>query len=86
MFVWFWRLRDRVARGWNRLRESTSGDLFVVENKGRYRTANPYYYAVRLRPEGEPDLSSTYLFTENELKSAGDRAVRNPEDVPESIR
>lgn len=47
-----------------------------VENKGRYKTAQGYYWHIR---DGDMD----YLFTESALKEAQNRAVKNPEDIPE---
>ena len=47
-----------------------------VENKGRYKTAQPYYW--HLHNDG-----LDYLFTESQLKEAEKRADRNPEDIPE---
>jgi len=46
-----------------------------VENKGRYKTAQPYYWHVH-------DDGTDYLFTESQLKEAEVRAGKNPEDIP----
>lgn len=45
-----------------------------IENKSRYRTANPYYYKV-------VDGDDSYLFTLKDIESARKRAKKNPEDV-----
>ena len=49
--------------------------LRQVENKNRYRTAQPYYY--HLHEEGD---KVDYLFTINQLDNAEERARANPED------
>jgi hypothetical protein len=46
----------------------------LVENKNRYRTASPYYYAV-IDIDG-----ARFLFTEKDLDVARTRAASNPED------
>lgn len=69
---------------WRKFRpDSPTGDLVQVANKGKYKTANPFYFAARLRAfNGDPDSAETYLFTESELGKALDRAWKNPEDLP----
>ncbi len=62
--------------------EVSTGDVFAVENQGRHRAANPYYFAMRGRHGGDPKNTTCYLFTDNELSSAHMRALKNPEDVP----
>ncbi len=64
------------------LRDTTTGDVFAVENQGRHRAANPYYFAMRGRHEGNSYNTTCYLFTDNELRTASMRALKNPEDVP----
>ncbi len=63
-------------------RESSTGDSFMVENRGQHRLANPVYHAARLRSEGDPLTANCYLFTGHELEQARRRALRNTEDVP----
>ena len=46
-----------------------------VENKGRYKTAQGYYWHIK---SGDKD----YLFTESALEEAENRAKKNPEDIP----
>ena len=48
-----------------------------VENKGRYKTAQPFYWYTR-----DQD-GIDYLFTESALLEAEKRAEKNPEDIPE---
>lgn len=76
----FRKLINRLGRLFDRERET--GDSFLVENTGRYRSANPVYWSVRLRQSGDSDMTFDYLFTSNEWKQAHDRALKNPEDVP----
>jgi len=47
-----------------------------VENKGRYKTAQGYYWHIR-------DREIDYLFTDSALQEAEKRAGKNPEDIPE---
>jgi hypothetical protein len=47
-----------------------------VENKGRYKTAQGYYWHIR-------DREVDYLFTDSALQEAEKRAGKNPEDIPE---
>lgn len=49
--------------------------LYKVENKDRYKTANPYYWLVKT-----PYRS--YLFTDSDIEKAADRANNNLEDLP----
>lgn len=46
-----------------------------VENKNPYVTSREYYWHVQ-------DNNIDYLFTESQLKTAMDRALNNPEDLP----
>jgi hypothetical protein len=46
-----------------------------VENKGRYKTAQGYYWHIR-------DKEIDYLFTDSALQEAEKRAGKNPEDIP----
>jgi|19_taG_2_1085344.scaffolds.fasta_scaffold11147_3 hypothetical protein len=55
--------------------------LRKVENKNRYRTAQPYYYHLHeFDDHGSP---VDYLFTINQLDNAEERARANPEDIVE---
>ena len=65
-----------------RLLDTETGDVLAVTNQGRHRAANPFYFAARLRADGDSDGTDCYLFTSNELESARVRAVKNPEDLP----
>ena len=65
-----------------RMFDEETGDMVPVENQGRYRSANPWYYAVRLRTHGWTDYRECFLFTEHELDSARIRARKNQEDLP----
>tara|TARA_B100002019_G_C21104743_1_gene515345 strand:+ start:488 stop:760 length:273 start_codon:yes stop_codon:yes gene_type:complete len=47
-----------------------------VENKGRYKTAQPFYW--HIKDQNDVD----YLFTDSALKEAEKRAEKNPEDIP----
>lgn len=50
--------------------------MFVkVQNKNPYVTSREYYWYVK-------DNDVHYLFTESQLKTAIDRAISNPEDIP----
>ncbi|MHA2404015.1 MAG: hypothetical protein ACXADH_13550 [Candidatus Kariarchaeaceae archaeon] len=49
-----------------------------VENKGRYKTAQGYYWHIR-------DRDIDYLFTDSALHEAEKRARKNQEDVPDDI-
>ena len=46
-----------------------------VKNKGRYKTAQGYYWHIR-------DKEVDYLFTDSSLQEAEKRADKNPEDIP----
>ena len=46
-----------------------------VENKGRYKTAQGYYWYIKSE-------NKDYLFTESALEEAEKRAQKNPEDIP----
>jgi len=65
-----------------RLLDTETGDVLAVTNQGRHRAANPFYFAARLRAEGDRSGTDCYLFTGNELESARVRALRNQEDLP----
>lgn len=65
-----------------RLFYTETGDVMLVDNTGRYRSANPTYFAARLRVMGEDANTSCYLFTLNEMRQGRQRAERNPEDLP----
>lgn len=81
LFSWFqnaWQGAKQVFSG----KDSPTGDLFRVENKGKYKTANRFYFAARLRDEGDPDSAANFLFTESDLDKAQDRAWKNAEDLP----
>lgn len=50
--------------------------MFVrVENKNPYITSREYYWYTKSE-------NVDYLFTESQLKTAADRALNNPEDIP----
>jgi hypothetical protein len=55
--------------------------LRKVENKNRYRTAQPYYY--HLHDSDGQGNTINYLFTISQLDNAEERAEANPEDVVE---
>ncbi len=74
----FRNLVNRVRR----LFDTETGDVLAVTNQGRHRAANPFYFAARLRAEGDGSAADCYLFTGNELETARVRAVKNPEDLP----
>lgn len=82
MLEWLRNLQNGVSRRLSRLRRSEVGDLLQVPNRGRYRSANPVYYAARLRWSGGSGAPHDYLFTGHEIDAAAERARRNPEDVP----
>ena len=65
-----------------RLFNTETGDVMLVGNTGRYRSANSSYFAVRLRMMGADENTDCYLFTTNEMRQARARAERNPEDLP----
>lgn len=46
-----------------------------IENKSRYRSANPFYYRI------VDENGVAYLFTKKDLDSAIKRASKNPEDI-----
>jgi hypothetical protein len=53
--------------------------MFVkVENKGRYKTSNPFYWHTK----DQDDID--YLFTDSALIEAEKRASKNPEDIPDN--
>lgn len=74
----FRNLINRVRR----LLAAETGDILAVTNQGRHRAANPFYFAARLRAEGDSDATDCYLFTGNELETARGRALKNQEDLP----
>lgn len=76
--MFFRNLVNRVKR----ILDEETGDIYPVKNQDRYRTANPYYFAVRLRHDGWSDARECFLFTEHELESARVRAQKNREDLP----
>lgn len=49
-----------------------------VENKGRYKTAQGYYWHIH-------DDGIDYLFTNSALQEAEKRAKKNPEDIPHPV-
>ena len=55
----FRNLINRVRR----LLATETGDVLSVTNQGRHRAANPFYFAARLRAEGDSDAANCYLFT-----------------------
>ena len=66
-------------------RIARNGRLFKVENKGRKFGANKHYIFTYLE-NSNGDNETPYLFTENELKDAENRANKNPEDLLEKNR
>lgn len=50
-----------------------------VENKGRYKTAQPFYWHTKDQDNID------YLFTETALLEAEKRAEKNPEDIPPDL-
>ena len=65
-----------------RMLDEETGDMVPVENQGRYRSANRYYFAARLRWSGGSDAPECFLFTEKQLQDARVRARKNREDLP----
>lgn len=57
------------------------GDCTVVVNQNRHHAANARYFSFRAQFDG--DIEVSLLFTENELRRARNRALKNPEDVPD---
>lgn len=56
-----------------------NGTLKRVENKKKHARANSSYILTKLQWEnGDQDY---YLFTDNDLKIAKERAQKNPEDL-----
>ena len=53
------------------------GNLKKVENKNKKNGESMGYYSVIMKDDNG---FSSFIFTENEIKSAQDRAKRNPED------
>ena len=56
------------------------GNLVKRKNEGRKHNENGYYYSVILK---DGSRVSNFVFTEAEIHSAYDRAVRNAEDCLE---
>ena len=57
-----------------------NGRLFKVENKDRKFGANSHYIFTFLE-DSDGENETPYLFTENQLKRARERAEINPEDL-----
>lgn len=57
-----------------------NGNILRVENKDKHFGANNYYYAIWVQNTYGEEFP--LLFTENQIKSAKERAAKNPEDVP----
>ena len=53
------------------------GNIVKVGNRNKKHSENAYYYSVILKDRGKV---SSFIFTEAEIHSAYDRAVRNTED------
>lgn len=53
------------------------GNLKKVKNEKRKNAENLTYYSVIMKDDNG---YSSYIFTDSEIKSAKDRAKRNPED------
>lgn len=49
--------------------------FYKVENKKAYRTANDSYWLAKT-------YDNVYLFTEDNLEKAANRAISNSEDIP----
>ena len=54
--------------------------IAAKENKDKKWNEASTYYPVELEVDGKPVW---FMFTETQLKTASDRAKRNPEDIPE---
>lgn len=57
--------------------EARIGNIVRVENKNRKHSEKEYYYSVILKDGSE---YTNFIFTEADIHSAYDRAVRNKED------
>ena len=56
------------------------GDLMTVANKNKKFAANTSYKYLRVQDENNDEFE--LLFTENEIRIARERALKNPEDLP----
>jgi hypothetical protein len=56
------------------------GNIVKVGNQNKKHSENAYYYSVILKDRGRV---SSFIFTEAEIHSAFDRAIRNQEDCLE---
>lgn len=56
------------------------GEVVLVHNQNKKAGDNNEYYSVILRMPNGP---CKFLFTENEIDNANDRAINNWEDTPE---
>jgi hypothetical protein len=59
------------------------GNFIKVNNEDKKRSENKYYYPVILKDMNAEGRVSNFIFTEAEINSAYDRAVRNKEDCLE---
>ena len=50
--------------------------IYRTINKDKYRSANPFYYHIKI------ENNTDYLFTEEDVKDAANRALSNKEDLP----
>jgi len=60
------------------------GYLLKVENKERYRTADKFYYVVKVWDE-ETDSILTLFLTREQLNQTLVRTKKNQEDIPRGI-
>lgn len=65
----------------NKIKAKRIGDVQLVENKNKHFAANSKYNYIRVQDINETELH--LLFTDNEIKRAKERALKNPEDLPE---
>jgi hypothetical protein len=60
------------------------GDLQTVENTKKVFSANDKYNFIRVQLEDGEEVA--LLFTDNEVKRAKERAMKNPEDLPKTSK
>jgi hypothetical protein len=59
------------------------GNFIKVNNEGKKPSENKCYYPVILKDMNAEGRISNFIFTEAEINSAYDRAIRNQEDCLE---
>lgn len=59
------------------------GNIVKVSNQNKKHSENNYYYPVILKDTNAGGRVSNFIFTEAEIHSAYDRAIRNQEDCLE---